>query len=109
MGLLKKMMPAVAKAAKTTAMGAVGNAAAKAKPRGVIGALEVVGMKTPSTTAAPKRKAKGPIGRVMQDMQSKTPVFKNGGAAMKKSSDAMGRAVKRKTADVKGRAMKKGK
>lgn len=33
--------------------------------------------------------------------------FKKGGA-VKKSSDAMGRAVKRKTADVKGRAMKKG-
>jgi hypothetical protein len=104
MGLLKKMMPAVAKAAKAAGMGAVGNAAVKAKPRGMIGALEVVGMKTPSTTA-PKGKAKGPIGRLMQ---SKTPAFKNGGSAMK-SSDAMGRAVKRKTADVKGRAMKKGK
>jgi hypothetical protein len=103
MGLLKKMMPAVAKAAKAAGMGA----AAKAKPRGVVGALEVVGMKMPSTTAS-KTKSKGPIGRMMQNMQGKTPAFKNGGSAMK-SSDAMGRAVKRKTADVKGRAMKKGK
>lgn len=34
--------------------------------------------------------------------------MKEGGMAMKSSTDKMGRAVKRKSADVKGRAMKKG-
>jgi hypothetical protein len=54
------------------------------------------------------RRGMGIIADLVASKIAKGNAMKKGGA-VKKSSDAMGRAVKRKTADVKGRAMKKGK
>ena len=96
----RKIAPMIKKAVAS-------GAASKAAPRGrgLSGVLQGVAAlatkKVPAAILAAAQKA--PAGAA-----GRTATFKKGGA-VKKSSDAMGRAVKRKTADVKGRAMKKGK
>lgn len=103
LGSLKKMLPKV-----------VGQAADKAKTSGGKG-MGAVGMamlasknKQVAPDATKKPKARGPVGKLLEVSMAKEKMFKKGGA-VKKSSDAAGRAMGRKTADAKGRAMKKGK
>jgi len=96
MGLLSKMkevMPKLAKSSGKLGMGAAMIAAKNAQP---------------SAMPAKKPKARGPVGKMLEVSMAKEKMFKKGGA-VKKSSDAAGRAMGRKTADAKGRAMKKGK
>jgi hypothetical protein len=116
----RKIAPMIKKAVAS-------GAATKAAPRGrgLAGVLQEVvtlaSKKIPAAAAAAARKApvaaapRGGMGPAAAQALAKKAVspmmglrMKKGGA-VKKSSDAMGRAVKRKTADVKGRAMKKGK
>lgn len=110
MGMLKKLMPAVAKAAKAVSTGAVGKVASQAKGKPMVGSVMMaVGKAKPDMgTMGSRAKASGPIGKMLGMSNTRGKMFNKGGAAMK-SSDASGRALGRKTADAKGRAMKKGK
>ena len=128
--MIKKLMPAVAKAAKATSMGAVQKAAnmakdaAKAKDeamktKGMQGdaarakdeAMKTKGMQGAGSIgmlAMVKKQGKGmgPIGKLMQARATKTPMFKKGGAVAKKTGKgkAMGIATRGG-----GRALMKGK
>jgi hypothetical protein len=115
--LLKSVSPALKKAVAASAQGKKSAAIpdkAAAAPRGVV-AKAVSAAAKQAATATPGKAAaapRGAVGKAVSDavkqVAGRALPFKKGGA-VKKSSDAMGRAVKRKTADVKGRAMKKGK
>ena len=111
--MIKKLMPAVAKAAKATGMGAVQKAAnmskdaAKAKDE----AMKTKGMQGAGSIgmlAMVKKQGKGmgPIGKLMQARATKTPMFKKGGAVATKTGKgkAMGIATRGG-----GRALMKGK
>lgn len=111
--MIKKLMPAVAKAAKATSMGAVQKAgsmakdAAKAKDE----AMKTKGMQGAGSIgmlAMVKKQGKGmgPVGKLMQARATKTPMFKKGGAVAKKTGKgkAMGIATRGG-----GRALMKGK
>jgi len=102
MGFLSKLK-AVAPKAGGASMG-------KGKGFGGIGAMIMASKvnKQVAPDATKKPKARGAVGKLLEVSMAKEKMFKKGGA-VKKSSDAAGRAMGRKTADAKGRAMKKGK
>lgn len=101
----KKAIQAVAQAAKNAPAGA--NSPRRGFGR-LAGAISEALTKSGQTKAAQPRRGMGMVADLVAQKVLKGNAMKKGGM-VKKSSDAMGRAVKRKTADVKGRAMKKGK
>ena len=106
MGFFKKLMPAVAKAAKATSMGAVQKAANMAKDEAK--AKDKLGAGSIGMLAMVKKQGKGmgPIGKLMQAKATKTPMFKKGGAVATKTGKGKAMGVATRGG---GRALMKGK
>jgi len=106
MGFLKKLMPAVAKAAKATGMGAVQKAANMAKDEAKTKGMQGAGSIGMLAMVKKQGKGMGPIGKLMQAKATKTPMFKKGGAVATKTGKGKAMGVATRGG---GRALMKGK